>query len=89
MIDFLGSRKGKSDKPFFATSPSPRRTIPGNRPGKFAEMYAADRVKLPLPANFMPQHPFPQRMDGGSGRSVGGLARTPEVIRSQLGNTTG
>ena len=89
VIDFLGSRKGKSDKPFFAyvafTSPHD----PRQPPRKFAEMYAPDRVKLPLPPNFMPQHPFHNGWMVGRDEALAAWPRTPEVIRSQLGEYYG
>jgi len=89
VIDFLDGRKGKSDKPFFAyvafTSPHD----PRQPPKKYAEMYAADRVKLPLPANFMPQHPFHNGWMVGRDESLAAWPRTPEVIRSQLGEYYG
>jgi len=84
-IDFLRSRP--QDRPFFAyvsfTAPHDPR-IP---PGEFATMY--DPEKLPLPPDFMPEHPF----DNGELRirdeKLAPHPRTPEVVRRHLADYYG
>lgn len=79
-VDFIGSRK--DDAPFFAycafTSPHDPRTPPA----PFSTMY--DPATMPLPANFLPQHPF----DNGELRirdeMLAPFPRTPEDTRKQL-----
>jgi len=89
VIEFLGSRKGKSDKPFFAYAAFTSPHDPRQPPEKFAEMYSAERVELPLPRNFMPQHPFHNGWMVGRDEALAAWPRTREVIRNQLGEYYG
>lgn len=79
-IEFLRSYDG--ERPFLLyiayTAPHDPRTPPE----KFARMY--DPTKIPLPKNFMPEHPF----DNGELRirdeKLAPWPRTPEVIREHI-----
>ncbi len=88
-IEFLKSRKGQQDKPFFAYVSFSSPHDPRQPPKKFAEMYAPGRVELPLPANFLPQHPFHNGWMVGRDEALAAWPRTPAVIRSQLGEYYG
>ncbi len=81
-LEFLDQQSGK--KPFLCYVPysvphDPRSPLPD-----FVDRYSEEGV--PLPANFMPFHPFSFGYDMGGGRDEGlaPFPRTPEVIRSQL-----
>ncbi len=89
VIEFLESRTGKTDSPFFAYAAFSSPHDPRQPPRKYAEMYAPGRSKLPLPKNFMPQHPFHNGWMVGRDEALAGWPRTPEVIRSQLGEYYG
>ena len=80
-IDFLKKRQG-DDNPFFAyisfTAPhDPRDTHP-----KYHAMYDPDTI--PVPENFMPEHPF----DNGElvirDEMLAPMPRTPEVVRQHI-----
>ncbi|MFP6769833.1 MAG: sulfatase-like hydrolase/transferase [Planctomycetaceae bacterium] len=88
-IEFLKSRKGQQDKPFFAYVSFSSPHDPRQPPKRFAEMYAPGQVELPLPANFMPQHPFHNGWMVGRDEALAAWPRTPAVIRSQLGEYYG
>jgi arylsulfatase A-like enzyme len=89
VIEFLESRTGKTDKPFFAYAAFTSPHDPRQPPERFARMYAPGRAKLPLPKNFMPQHPFHNGWMVGRDESLAAWPRTREVIRSQLGEYYG
>jgi len=79
-IEFLEQRK--SDGPFFLyvafTAPhDPRQAPPG-----YIDMYDPD--ELPLPADYMPQHPFHNGWMTGRDEALAAWPRTRSVIRSQL-----
>lgn len=80
MIEFLESYKG--DKPFYAyaafTSPHDPRTPPT----RYREKYYAK--KLPLPANFMPQHPFDNGALMARDEQLGAWPRTESEVRDHL-----
>ncbi|MBQ16787.1 MAG: choline-sulfatase [Planctomycetaceae bacterium] len=86
-IEFLEGHK--EDKPFFAYVSFSSPHDPRQPPGKYAEMYKPGRVQLPLPANFMPQHPFHNGWMVGRDESLAAWPRTRQVIRSQLGEYYG
>ena len=88
-IEFLESRRGRNEKPFFAYVSFSSPHDPRQPPGKYARMYEAGRAQLPLPANFMPQHPFHNGWMVGRDEALAGWPRTREVIRSQLGEYYG
>ena len=89
VIGFIESRTGKTDKPFFAYAAFSSPHDPRQPPRKYAEMYSPARARLPLPKNFMPQHPFHNGWMTGRDESLAAWPRTPEVIRSQLGEYYG
>lgn len=81
-IAFLRSRAGE-DGPFFGYVAFTAPHDPRNPPEAYREMYYRDRP--PLPANFLPQHPF----DNGMAKdlrdeNLAPYPRTPEVIGDQL-----
>jgi len=85
-IEFLESPD--ADKPFFAyvafTSPHD----PRQPPDRFRDIYT--QKKPPLPANFLPQHPFDNgMMNGGRDENLAAWPRTESVIRDQLGEYYG
>ena len=84
-VEFL--RRYEGDKPFLLyiayTAPHDPRTPPG----RFAEMYDPERIKLPK--NFMPRHPF----DNGElmirDEKLAPFPRTPEVIKRHIADYYG
>lgn len=80
-VEFLGNQKA-GDKPFFCylafTSPHDPRTPPP----PFDTMY--DPSKMPLPANFLPEHPFDNGDMHGRDERLAPFPRTPENTRRQL-----
>lgn len=80
MIEFLENYK--EDKPFYAyaafTSPHDPRTPPT----RYREKYYAK--KLPLPANFLPQHPFDNGAMMARDEKLGAWPRTEAQVRDQL-----
>lgn len=80
-IEFLRSHDGK--KPFFAYVAFTAPHDPRMPPTDFREMYY--RNLPPLPADFLPQHPFDNgMMKGGRDENLAGWPRTEAVIRNQL-----
>ena len=79
-IDFLRRRDASS--PFFAYVSFMAPHDPRTMPREYLEMY--DPEKLPLPPNFMPEHPF----DNGEMRvrdeKLAPFPRTPEEIRRHI-----
>jgi arylsulfatase A-like enzyme len=80
LIDFLENYE--DDKPFYAyvafTVPHDPRT-PATR---YREMYYAKQ--LPLPSNFLPQHPFNNGAMVGRDEGLGAWPRTEAMVRDQL-----
>lgn len=85
-IGFLQSRKG-SDRPFFCyvafTSPHDPRTPPGS----YATMY--DPAKMPLPANYLPEHPFDNGELKVRDEQLAPWPRTPAIVRKELADYYG
>lgn len=80
-IQFLRSHDGK--KPFFAYVAFTAPHDPRMPPVAFREMYYRDQP--PLPANFLPQHPFDNgMMKGGRDENLAPWPRTEAIIRDQL-----
>ena len=81
-IDYIN--KAGTDKPFFLYVSFMAPHDPRNPPEKYREMYYKKRP--PLPANYMPYHPFRNGPQSTSGRDEGLAAwpRTKEVISDQL-----
>jgi arylsulfatase A-like enzyme len=79
-IGFLKNRP--KEKPFFAYLSFKTPHDPRVVPPKFHQMYEAD--KLPLPPNFLPEHPF----DNGEMRirdeMLAKFPRTPEEVRKHI-----
>ena len=71
--------RAPADRPFFLyvayTSPHDPRTAPP----EYHRMY--DPAKIPLPPNFLPQHPFPIGDDRIRDEMLAPFPRTPEVVR--------
>jgi arylsulfatase A-like enzyme len=81
-IDFLGSRRD-DDPPFFCYVAFTAPHDPRNPPEAYREVYYKDRP--PLPANFLPQHPFDNGMTkGGRDENLARYPRTRDVISDQL-----
>ena len=80
-IDFLESRRG--EEPFFCYVAFTAPHDPRNPPETYREMYYNDRP--PLPANFLPQHPFDNgMMKGVRDEDLAPYPRSREVISDQL-----
>ncbi len=84
-IDFLHRRK--ADEPFFIyvafTAPHDPRTPPEN----YAKMY--DPKKMPLPRNFLPEHPFDNGELKIRDEMLAPHPRTPEEVRRHLADYYG
>ncbi len=80
-IDFL---KGcPQDKPFFCYVPFTAPHDPRNPPKPYRDMYYQNRP--PLPANFLPVHPFNNGiMKNLRDENLAGYPRTEDVLRDQL-----
>ncbi len=76
------ARATGSEQPFFAYVPFTAPHDPRQPPPEYRERYY--RRNLPLPANFMPQHPFDHGALILRDENLGAWPRTPEVIRDQL-----
>lgn len=84
-IDFI--RDYDRNQPFFCyvafTAPHDPRTPPGD----YATMY--DPAAIPLPANFMPEHPFDNGELDIRDEKLAPVPRTPEDTRQQLADYYG
>jgi arylsulfatase A-like enzyme len=80
-VEFL---KGyKDEAPFYCYVPFTAPHDPRQPPLEFREMYYQNRP--PLPANYLPQHPFDNgHMMGGRDENLGPWPRTKDVIGDQL-----
>lgn len=82
-IEFLQSRHGSPEKPFFAYVAFTAPHDPRQPPLSYREPYY--RSLPPLPANFLPQLPFDNgMMQGGRDENLGAWPRTEAMIRDQL-----
>ena len=79
-IAFLESYKG--EQPFYAYVSFTAPHDPRMPPKKYLDMY--DPKQMPLPKNFLPQHPFHNGWMVGRDETLAPWPRTPEIIRSQL-----
>ena len=77
-------QQAKGNKPFFLYVAFMAPHDPRNPPEKYRKMYYENRP--PLPANYLPQHPFQNAPQATSGRdeSLAPWPRTKEVIGDQL-----
>jgi arylsulfatase A-like enzyme len=79
-VDFLKKQKG--EKPFLCYVPFNAPHDPRLAPKEYHERY--DPAKLPLPANFLPVHPFNSGDLIGRDERLAPWPRTPEVVRQHL-----
>jgi len=80
VIQFL--RQRRPDRPFFLYLAPPVPHDPRVAPPEFMDRY--DPAKLPLPARFLPQHPFDNGEMTVRDEKLAPWPRTPEVIRRHL-----
>ena len=79
-VEFLQSYR--EDRPFYAYVAFTAPHDPRQPPEPYRQMYYDNRP--PLPANFMPQHPFNNGNMGGRDENLAAWPRTREVIGDQL-----
>jgi arylsulfatase A-like enzyme len=79
-IGFLKEQKG--DKPFFAYVSFKTPHDPRKGPAKFHEMY--DAAKMPLPPNFMPEHPFDNGEMKIRDEMLEKFPRTPDAMKKHI-----
>lgn len=79
-VDFLGSYR--SDQPFFMYVAFTAPHDPREMPQKFLDMY--DPESLPLPRNFLPEHPFDNGELKVRDEQLAPWPRTPSEIRKHL-----
>lgn len=80
VIEFIDGHDG--DKPFFAYVPFTAPHDPRQPPLRWREHYYRERP--PLPANYMPQHPFHNGWMTGRDEKLAAWPRTREVIADQV-----
>ena len=80
VIDFL--RKRNTNKPFFVYYAPQVPHDPRVAPKKFMKMY--DPAKIPLPARFLPVHPFDNGEMTVRDEMLAPHPRTPEMVRRHL-----
>lgn len=83
-IEFMNQhhRDAQNDKPFYCYVPFTAPHDPRQPPGKYREMYTKPRP--PLPANFLPQHPFDNGQLVLRDENLAAWPRTRDVISDQL-----
>ena len=79
-IEFITSYK--DDKPFFLYMATTSPHDPRIAPKKFRDLY--DPANIPLPANFLPQHPFDNGELKVRDEMLAGFPRKPEEIRKHI-----
>ncbi len=79
-VDFLKRRR--DPEPFFAYVSYTAPHDPRMPPPKYDAMY--DRAAVPLPASFMPEHPFDNGELKIRDEKLAPFPRTPEVVREHL-----
>ncbi len=79
-IEFIARQSG--DKPFALYAAFTLPHDPRLAPKEFRAMY--DAAKLPLPANFLPQHPFNNGELTVRDEQLAPWPRTPEIVREHL-----
>lgn len=77
-VRFLESRQGVA-QPFFAYAAFTAPHDPRIAPPEFMAQYRPE--SMPLPGNFMPEHPFPNGELAVRDEQLAPVPRTPEVIR--------
>jgi arylsulfatase A-like enzyme len=81
-IEFLQSLDGEPERPFFAYVSFTAPHDPRQPPLEFRQPYYEDPP--PLPANFLPQHPFHNGWMTGRDEGLAPWPRTEKVVRDQL-----
>jgi len=84
-IDFLNRQKG--DRPFLAYVAFNAPHDPRIAPKEYRDRYDASRI--PLPGNFLPQHPFNNGYMVGRDEELAPWPRTPEIVREHLADYYG
>jgi len=84
VVDFLASAP---DNPWFAQVSFTAPHDPRTPPGRYQSLY--DPAKLPLPPNFLPEHPFDNGEMTIRDEQLEKWPRTPEAIRRHLANYYG
>jgi arylsulfatase A-like enzyme len=79
-VEFIESQP--RDKPFLAYVPLNLPHDPRTAPPEYHTHYNA--AKPPLPANFLPQHPFNNGQMAGRDEELAPWPRTPEIVRQHL-----
>ena len=79
-ISFLEEPGG--EEPFYCYVAFTAPHDPRQPHGEFADAY--DPEKLPLPENYLPQHPFDNGFLTGRDEALGPWPRTPRLVREQL-----
>ena len=80
VIEYLRGRK--QDRPFFIYLAPPVPHDPRVAPKEFMDMY--DPAKIPLPASFLPMHPFDNGEMTVRDEMLAPWPRTPEIIQRHL-----
>lgn len=80
-IRFLESRAG-NDQPFYAYVAFQTPHDPRQSPAEFRQLYKDE--EMPLPASFMPKHPFDNGMLDIRDEKTAPIPRTPGVIRRHI-----
>jgi arylsulfatase A-like enzyme len=84
-VEFL--RRRKDEKPFFLYLAFTAPHDPRMAPEPYASMYPPDGI--PLPKNFMPEHPFDNGELRGRDENLAPHPRTPEVVRRHIADYYG
>jgi arylsulfatase A-like enzyme len=79
-VDFI--RRYDGEQPFFLYTAFTAPHDPRTAPAEYAHLY--DPAKLPLPENFLPEHPFDTGDLRGRDEKLAPWPRTPEVVRQHL-----
>ena len=80
-IRFLESRSG-NDQPFYAYVAFQSPHDPRTAPKAYHDMYRAE--DMPLPASFLPKHPFDNGMLDIRDEKTAPIPRTPDAVRRQI-----
>ena len=80
-IRFLESRAG-NDQPFYAYVAFQTPHDPRQSPDEFRKLYQDDDI--PLPASFLPRHPFDNGMLDIRDENLAPVPRTPEIVRKHI-----
>lgn len=78
-VDYLASRSGKAENPFFMYVAFNAPHDPRQSPKEFLDMYPRDKIKIP--ANYIPEHPFDQGDSKIRDEELAPFPRTEEAVR--------